>query len=118
MTKANMIQELANKGMHIYGDRKMLKADVERYYTARMKEDKNMTKTTTTAPAPKTLTKKAQTLIADIQAITPAYGDRLQTLPTTELTALRRMLKDRARQLDKARKAEEAAEAKKNAEPK
>lgn len=84
--------------------------------TTAKKEDKKMTKTA--APAPKTLTKKAQNLIADIQAITPAYGDRLQTLPTTELTALRRMLKDRARQLDKARKAEEAAEAKKNAEPK
>lgn len=90
--------------------------------TTAKKEDKKMTKTATpapvNAPAPKTLTKKAQSLIADIQAITPAYGDRLQTLPTTELTALRRMLKDRARQLDKARKAEEAAEAKRNAEPK
>ena len=65
--------------------------------------------------APKPLTKKAQGLIADIQAITPAYGDRLQTLSTPDLTALRRMLKDRARLLEKARK---AAETKKNAEPK
>lgn len=91
-------------------DKKMTKK------TTAKKEDKNMTKTAT--PAPKALTKKAQTIIADIQTITPAYGDRLQTLPTPELTALRRMLKDRARQLDKARKAEEAAEAKRNAEPK
>ena len=67
--------------------------------------------------APKKLTKKAQSLIADIQAITPAYGDRLETLSTPDLTALRHMLKDRARMLEKARKAEEAAEAKKNAEP-
>lgn len=49
MTKATMIQELANKGMHIYGDRKMLKADVERYYTARMKEEENMTTETLVA---------------------------------------------------------------------
>lgn len=47
MTKATMIQELANKGMYIYGDRKMLKADVERYYTARIKEEENMTTETT-----------------------------------------------------------------------
>lgn len=97
--------------------------------TTAKKEDKNMTKKTsapatvteTPAPvvsAPKPLTKKAQSLIADIQAITPAYGDRLQTLPTPDLTALRHMLKDRARLLEKARKAEEAAEAKKNTEPK
>lgn len=116
MTKANMIQELANKGMHIYGDRKMLKADVERYYTARMKEEENMTTETTIVTententnkedknmtittentTPKKLTKKALTLIAEIEAITPAYGDRLQTLPVEELTALRRMLKTRA----------------------
>ena len=117
MTKVNMLQELANKGMHIYGDRKMLKADVERYYTARMKEDENMT-TENTTPAtententnkeeknmttatenttPKKLTKKALTLIAEIEAITPAYGDRLQTLPVEELTALRKMLKTRS----------------------
>lgn len=97
--------------------------------TTAKKEDKNMTKKTsapatvteTPAPvvsAPKPLTKKAQSLIADIQAITPAYGDRLQTLSTPDLTALRRMLKDRARLLEKTRKAEEAAEAKRNAEPK
>ena len=49
MTKATMIQELANKGMYIYGDRKMLKADVERYYTARMKEEENMTTETLVA---------------------------------------------------------------------
>lgn len=58
------------------------------------KEDKNMTKNNT--PAPKKLTKKAQSLIADIQTITPAYGDRLESLSIEELTALRRMLKDRA----------------------
>lgn len=61
------------------------------------KEDKNMTKNN--APAPKKLTKKAQGLIADIQTITPAYGDRLEGLSIEELTALRRMLKDRANAL-------------------
>lgn len=97
--------------------------------TTAKKEGKTMTKKTsapatvteTPAPvvsAPKKLTKKAETLIADIQTITPAYGDRLQTLSTPDLTALRRMLKDRARMLEKTRKAEEAAEAKRNAEPK
>ena len=97
--------------------------------TTTKKEDKTMTKKTsapatvteTPAPvvnAPKPLTKKAQSLIADIVSITPAYGDRLQTLSVNDLTALRRMLKDRARLLEKARKAEEAAEAKRNAEPK
>ena len=97
--------------------------------TTAKKEGKTMTKKTsapatvikTPAPvvsAPKKLTKKAENLIADIQTITPAYGDRLQTLSTPDLTALRHMLKDRARMLKKARKSEEAAEAKKNAEPK
>ena len=97
--------------------------------TTAKKEGKTMTKKTsapatvieTPAPvvsAPKKLTKKAESLITDIQTITPAYGDRLQTLSTPDLTALRHMLKDRARMLEKARKAEEAAEAKKNAEPK
>lgn len=50
----------------------------------------------TEAPAPKKLTKKAQGLIADIQTITPAYGDRLESLSVEDLTALRRMLKERS----------------------
>ena len=132
ISKKAMVEALEAKGIRIYG--KMLTEDVKRYYNARTQEEENMKKQNTEAQTnnatqntentqedknmTKTLTKKAQNLIADIQAITPAYGDRLQTLPTPELTALRRMLKDRARQLDKARKAEEAAEAKKNAEPK
>lgn len=109
-------------------DKKMTKKNTTKKTTAK-KEGKTMTKKTsapatvteTPAPvvsAPKKLTKKAETLIADIQTITPAYGDRLQTLSTPDLTALRRMLKDRARMLEKTRKAEEAAEAKRNAEPK
>ena len=41
MTKANMIQELANAGMQIFGERKMRKADVERYYNARFTKEEN-----------------------------------------------------------------------------
>lgn len=41
MTKANMIQELANVGMQIFGERKMLKADVERYYNTRFTKEEN-----------------------------------------------------------------------------
>jgi len=133
ISKKAMVETLQEKGITFENIKNMPRADVEAEYNKVMaentKEDKKMTKKTTktnttknttktATPAPKALTKKAQTIIADIQAITPAYGDRLQTLPTPELTVLRRMLKDRARQLNKARKAEEAAEAKRNAEPK
>lgn len=49
MTKANMIQELANAGMQIFGERKMLKADVERYYNTRFTKEENTMTTQNTA---------------------------------------------------------------------
>ena len=49
MTKANMIQELANAGMQIFGERKMLKADVERYYNTRFTKEENPMTTQNTA---------------------------------------------------------------------
>lgn len=49
MTKTNMLQELTNKGITIYG--KMLTADVKRYYNARIKEEKNMKTQNTEAQA-------------------------------------------------------------------
>lgn len=105
MTKNAMLEALTNVGIIISGATKMKKEDVARYYDSRFnkKEDDIMTtqNTENTAPAtetpaPKKLTKKAQSLIADIQAVTPAYGDRLESLSIEELTALRRMLKDRS----------------------
>ena len=103
MTKNAMLEALTNAGTTIYGATKMKKEDVARYYEGRFnkKEENTMTtqnieKNAPETPAPKKLTKKAQRIIADIQTITPAYGDRLESLSIDELTALRRMLKDRA----------------------
>ena len=98
MTKKAMLEALANAGTTIYGATKMKKEDVARYYDGRFnkKEENTMTTQNTENNAPKKLTKKAQSLIADIQAVTPAYGDRLESLSIEELTALRRMLKDRS----------------------
>lgn len=97
MTKANMIQELANKGMYIYGDRKMLKADVERYYNARFtKEEDPMTTQNTAievtstnpentpapveAPAPAPVKEKEVPHAVIAQGLTGAYTNDLEFL--------------------------------------
>lgn len=105
MTKKAMLEALTAVGTTIYGATKMKKEDVARYYDGRFNKKEDDTMTTqntentapaTETPAPKKLTKKAQSLIADIVSITPAYGDRLESLSIEELTALRRMLKERS----------------------
>ena len=106
ISKKAMVETLTNMGTTIYGVNHMLKEDVERYYNARIKEEETMTtKTTTvventneeeTTMTTKTVSKTAAAIIAKIEALTPAYGDRLQTLSVADLKDLYNMLKERA----------------------
>lgn len=97
MTKANMIQELANVGMQIFGERKMLKADVERYYNARFTKEENPMTTQNTAievtstnpentpapvetPAPAPVKEKEVPHAVVAQGLTGAYTNDLEFL--------------------------------------